>query len=177
MEISELQVIDTAIKIGLGSLITLVGTFLVTWLNHRNERKKESRKRFYDSLESVSSNIEEVTHVSLRYWALIIEWVRNNAQDMDLTEKRYEELERTKSELFDQFKNLTVAESKLMLLGLTNISSQVRDYGEFLKELRRKYYDGKQSLKESDMDDVREELLNKRKLIFEELAKSYKKGL
>ncbi|HHF3044336.1 hypothetical protein WMQ59_23020 [Vibrio diabolicus] len=109
----------------------------------------------------MSSNIEEVTHVSLRYWALIIEWVRNNAQDMDLTEKRYEELERTKSELFDQFKNLTVAESKLMLLGLTNISSQVRDYGEFLKELRRKYYDGKQSLKESDMDDVREELLNK----------------
>lgn len=90
MEITELQVIDTAIKIGLGSLITLVGTFLVTWLNHRNERKKESRKRFYDSLESVSSNIEEVTHVSLRYWALIIEWVRNNAQDMDLTEKRYE---------------------------------------------------------------------------------------
>lgn len=64
-----------------------------------------------------------------------------------------------------------------MLLGLTNISSQVRDYGEFLKELRRKYYDGKQSLKESDMDDVREELLNKRKVIFEELAKSYKKGL
>lgn len=61
--------------------------------------KKESSKRFYDSLESVSSNIEEVTHLLLRYWALIIEWVQNNAQDLDLTDKRYEELERTKSEL------------------------------------------------------------------------------
>lgn len=40
MEITELQVIDTNIKIGVGSLITLVGTFLITWLNHRNERKK-----------------------------------------------------------------------------------------------------------------------------------------
>ncbi|SIR08605.1 hypothetical protein SAMN05920897_1371 [Alkalispirochaeta americana] len=177
MEITELQVIDTAIKIGLGSLITLVGTFLVTWLKHQNDRKKESRKRFYDYLESVSSNIEEVTHVSLRYWALIIEWVRNNKQGMDLTDKRSEELERTKSELFDQFKNLTVAESKLMLLGLTHISSQVRDYGEFLKELRGKYYDGNQSLNESDLDDVRQELLSKRKSIFQELAKSYKKGL
>ncbi|MBF9000559.1 hypothetical protein [Vibrio nitrifigilis] len=177
MEVTELQVIDTAIKIGLGSLITLIGTFLVTWLNHRNERKKESRKRFYDSLESVSSNIEEVTHVSLCYWALIIEWVRNNKQGMGLTEKRSEELERTKSELFDQFKSLTVAESKLMLLGLTNISTQVRDYGEFLKDLRRKYYDGNKSLNESDMDNVRQELLQKRKTIFEALAKSYKKGL
>lgn len=64
-----------------------------------------------------------------------------------------------------------------MLLGLTNISSQVRYYGEFLKELRSKYYVGKSSLKESDMDNVREGLLNKRKLIFEELVKSYKKGL
>lgn len=177
MATTELEVIDTAIKIGLGSLITLIGTFLVTWLNHRNERKKESRKRFYDGLESVSANIEEITHVSLRYWALVIEWVRNNAQSMELTDKRYEELEKTKIDLFDQFKNLTVAESKSMLLGLTDISSQIRDYGDFLKELRRNYYDGKESLKVSDMDNVRIELLKKRKLIFIELAKSYKKGL
>lgn len=177
MATTELEVIDTAIKIGLGSLITLVGTFLVTWLNHRNERKKESRKRFYDSLESVSTNIEEITHVSLRYWALVIEWVRNNAQDMELTKKRSEELDKTKSDLFDQFKNLTVAESKLMLLGLTHISTLIRDYGEFLKEFRRKYYDGKESLKESEMDEVRTALLSKRKAIFSELAKSYKKGL
>ena len=177
MATTELEVIDTAIKIGLGSLITLTGTILVTWLNHRNERNKDSRKRFYDSLESISSNIEEITHVSLRYWALVVEWVRNNAQSMDLTEKRKEELEKTKSELFDQFKNLTVAESKLMLLGLTHISSQIRDYGEFLKEFRRKCYDGKESLKEIDMDEARIQLLIKRKSIFNELARSYKKGL
>ncbi|TMO77189.1 hypothetical protein CWC16_17310 [Pseudoalteromonas sp. S3776] len=67
MATTELEVIDTAIKIGLGSLITLAGTFLVTWLNHRNDRKKESRKRFYDSLELISTNIEETTHASLRY--------------------------------------------------------------------------------------------------------------
>jgi hypothetical protein len=177
MATTELEVIDTAIKIGLGSLITLTGTFLVTWLNHRNDRKKESRKRFYDSLELISTNIEETTHASLRYWALIIEWVRNNAQGMGLTDKRSEELVKTKDDLFDQFKNLTVAESKLMLLGLTDISSQIRDYGEFLKELRRKYYDGNTSLKESDMDAVRSTLLDKRKSIFSELSKAYKKGL
>ncbi|TMO77188.1 hypothetical protein CWC16_17305 [Pseudoalteromonas sp. S3776] len=96
---------------------------------------------------------------------------------MELTDKRSDELVKTKDDLFDQFKNLTVAESKLMLLGLTDISSQIRDYGEFLKELRRKYYDGNTSLKESDMNAVRSKLLDKRKLLFSELAKAYKKGL
>ncbi|TLU61221.1 hypothetical protein FE810_15480 [Thalassotalea litorea] len=65
MATTKLEIIDTAIKIGLGSHLAMVGTFLVTRLNHQNELRKESRKRFYDSLEGVSSNIEEITHISL----------------------------------------------------------------------------------------------------------------
>ncbi|MDP2537270.1 hypothetical protein [Alteromonas stellipolaris] len=174
---TKLEVIDSAIKIGLGSLITLIGTFLVAWLNHRNDHKKERNKRFYDSLEKISVSIEETTHMSLRYWALIIEWVRNNQQGMALTNKRAEELEKTKSELFDMFKHLTVAESQLMLLGLQNISCEIREYGEFLKNMRRSYYDGNESLKESDLDDVRSELLEKRKAIFDSLSNAYRSGL
>lgn len=174
---TKLEILDSAIKIGLGSLITLVGTFLVAWLNHRNDHKKERNKRFYDALEKTSVNIEETTHTSLRYWALIIEWVRNYHQGMALTEKRTEELEKTKQDLIDMFKHLTVAESQLMLLGLDSVASQVRDYGEFLKQMRRKYYDGNSMLEESDMDAVRTELLDKRKAIFGSLAGVYKSGL
>ncbi|WP_027710494.1 hypothetical protein [Zooshikella ganghwensis] len=109
MATTVIEVVDTAVKIGLGGLITLLGTILVTKLNHGHENSKDVRKRHFDALESVGSDIEEMTHVCLRYWALIIEWARNAAQDMDLTEKRKEELERTKEDLFNQFKSLTVA--------------------------------------------------------------------
>ncbi|TLU61222.1 hypothetical protein FE810_15485 [Thalassotalea litorea] len=72
---------------------------------------------------------------------------------------------------------MTVAESKIMLLGLPEIATQLKEYGEFLAEFRRRFYDGKSSLTERDMDNVRIELLNKRKAIFDDLAQSYRKGV
>jgi len=177
MATSIIEVIDTGVKIGLGSLITLVGTYVVTKINHKHDHDKESRKRFYDSLEVVGANIEEITHIALRYWALIIEWSRNNEQGMGLTSKRQDELEKTKNDLFDQFKNLTVAESKLLLLNLSKQSKLVREYGEFITELRRKYYEGKNGLTEEDMKSVRLTLLQKREKLFESLAEAYANGL
>ncbi|EAA6274353.1 hypothetical protein DU195_17660 [Salmonella enterica subsp. enterica serovar Telhashomer] len=142
------EVVDTAVKIGLGGIITLTGTFIISRMNHKHEFNKDKNRRYYDCLEVVSEQIEDMTHVSLRYWALVIEWVRNNEQyGLGLTEKRQEELNKTKSDLFDQFKNLTVAESKLLLLGLTESSLFLRDYGDYLKEMRRNYYDGKPNIK------------------------------
>ena len=172
-----IEVIDTAVKIGLGGAITLLGTLLVTKLNHSHDHSKEKGKRHYDSLESVGADVEEITHVALRYWALIIEWVRNNSQGMDLTDKRKEELEKTKDDLFNSFKNLTVAESKLLLLGLDEPAKLLRSYGDFLKSMRRNCYYEKESLTVQHMNEARDELLNKRQALFSALSTAYKSGL
>jgi len=172
-----IEVIDTAVKIGLGGLITIVGTYVVTKLNHKHEYSKERSKRHYDALEKVGENIEETTHVALRYWALIIEWARNNKQDLGLSEQRQQELEKTKLDLFDCFKNLTIAESKLLLLGLNDSAVLLREYGEFLKDMRRQYYDGNHQLTEEKMDEVRRNLLNKREVLFRALAGNYNDDL
>ncbi|HBA2761824.1 TPA: hypothetical protein J6N83_004008 [Escherichia coli] len=96
---------------------------------------------------------------------------------MDLTRERQEELNKTKLDLFDNFKSLTVAESKLLLLGLTDTSVALRDYGDYLKAMRRNYYDGKPDIKESDLENVRVTLLYKRKVLFDFLSRDYKKGI
>lgn len=177
MAVTTIEVIDTAVKIGLGGVITIVGTFLVTRLSHKHEYKKERNRRFFDALEHSSTLIEETTHVALRYWALIIEWVRNTNDGMELAPHRKEELEKTKIDLFNEFKSLTVAESKLMLLGLTKSATMVREYGDLLKEMRRKCYDGNKSLSEAAMSDFRERILSKRQELFTELSNVFKKGL
>ena len=177
MALTTIEVIDTAVKIGLGGLITIVGTFIVTRLNHDHEHKKERSKRFFDALEQSSNLIEETTHVALKYWALVIEWVRNRDDGMELAPHRKEELEKIKSDLFNEFKSLTVAESKLLLLGLTVPAAMLREYGDVLKEMRRKCYDGKKSLTEKEMDEVRETILSKRQALFVELSNAYKNGL
>jgi hypothetical protein len=96
---TSIEVVDTAVKIGLGSLITLAGTYVITRLNHEHENSQEKRKRYFDALESVGADVEEVTHGALRYWALVVEWARNNRQGLGLTEQRQKELDTTKSEL------------------------------------------------------------------------------
>jgi nitrogenase molybdenum-iron protein alpha/beta subunit len=103
----------------------------------------------------------------------VVEWARDNQQGLGLTDRRQKELYNTKAELFDQFKNLTVAESKLMLLGLSAQSALLRQYGEFLKRMRCQYFEGKEGLSVESMDSAREELLGKRAALFLSLSEAY----
>ncbi|RIZ55148.1 hypothetical protein [Vibrio sp. PID23_8] len=172
-----IEVVDTAVKIGLGGLITLLGTLAVTKLNHSHDNSKETRKRFFDTLETVSADIEEITHVSLKYWAFVTELVRNQERGLELSENRKLEFEETKTELFYQFKSVTVSESKLMLLGLKEQAVLIREYGECLKDMRRNYHEFRKSVTEADMEKVRIELLAKRESLFTSLSCAYKNGL
>ncbi|EJF6798078.1 peptidase M14, partial [Escherichia coli] len=49
------EVVDTAVKIGFGGIITLTGTFIISKMNHKHEFDKDKSRRYYDSLESVST--------------------------------------------------------------------------------------------------------------------------
>ena len=167
-----IEVIDTAIKIGLGGLITITGTIFMTRLNHKHEFKKEKTKRFFDTLEQISSLIEETTHVSLRYWALVNEWVYHGK----LEQQREEELEKTKINLFNEFKSLTVAESKLLLLGLKEEASLLRDYGTHLGKMRSNYFVGKKDLTTNEMSEIRQIMLSKREELFKKLSSAYQNG-
>jgi hypothetical protein len=172
-----IEVIDTAIKIGLGGLIGFVGTYTVTKLNHSYYSNKDKSKRHYDALEQVASHIEEFSHVALKYWALVVECVRVEKDGKTWPKERSDKLDVVKAEYFSEAKNVTVAESKLFLLGLSTASEKLGIYTEFLKVLWRKYYVGKSGLTEKEMDEAHEELLKLRQEFFNELSIAYKNGL
>jgi hypothetical protein len=118
-----------------------------------------------------------VLHVALKYWALVVECVRVENDGKTWPKERSDQLDIVKAEYFSEAKNVTVAESKLLLLGLSAASEKLGIYTEFLKVLRRKYYVGKSGLTEKEMDEAREELLKLRQEFFNELSISYKNGL
>lgn len=170
MELSSLQILDTAVKIGLGSIITLFGTYLVTKINHNHEYRKDKNNRFFNSMEEISSLIEDTTHISLKYWALVNEWTSKKA---NFKLYREEELKKVEVELFHSFKNLTVAESKLMLLGLKEESILLREYGMLLSKLRSNFFKGNNEVTLESMKQIREEILNKRESLFFSLSQVY----
>ncbi|MFN3770112.1 MAG: hypothetical protein ACK4TD_17215 [Ectopseudomonas guguanensis] len=172
-----IEVIDTAIKIGLGGIIGFASTYVVTKLNHKHDSRKDITKRHYDALEQVAAHVEVFSHVALKYWALVAECVRVENDGREWPKERSEQLDLAKAEYFSEAKNITVAESKLLLLGLESSSVKLRKYTDFLKTLRRQYYIGKAGLTEKEMDEAREELLQLRQEFFAELSSAYKNGL
>ncbi|MGI2170364.1 hypothetical protein ACROAE_09225 [Shewanella sp. MF05960] len=61
-DLTVLQIIDNAVKIGLGGIIAVIGTVTVTNRKNKHEESVERNKRIDEILESVALNIVEVTH-------------------------------------------------------------------------------------------------------------------
>lgn len=63
-----LSIVDTAVKIGLGALISGVATYWVTKLNHENDIAKTKIKRQRELLEDIAGQTEEFSNAVLKYW-------------------------------------------------------------------------------------------------------------
>jgi hypothetical protein len=66
---TRLEVIDSAIKIGLGALIGLVSSVAISFLTARHERKKEVRGRRLNAIEKSAVDFETQTAVFLRLYS------------------------------------------------------------------------------------------------------------
>jgi len=175
MDTNLLSVVDTAVKIGLGALISGLATYTVTRLNHNKEIEKERINRQRELLEEIASQTEEFSTTVLKYWAYMIEYIRYVENNKEVPEDLDARIEKSAKDLFDKFTHLSSAEGKLILIGATEAQEKIRDFGEYVKDFRRKAWQGNKALTESDLDNYRENILNKRKSLYEEIRRVYTK--
>lgn len=168
-----LSIIDTAVKIGLGALISGIATYWVTKLNHENDIAKTKLKRQRELIEEIAAQTEEFSSATLKYWAYLVEHVRYAERDKQPPEHLPTRIKSAEIELFDKFSQLASAEGKLILLGSNNAQELLRDYGEYIKEFRRIAWHGNTSLKEADLEAFRSKILIKRKALYEEIRAAY----
>lgn len=154
-----LEVIDTAVKVGLGALISGGSAYWMAKSKTRDDYRRERLNRHHGLLEKSAEQLESFSHVVLRYWALIIEWVRYKDKNIAMPPERVEELDKTKVELFSAFSDLTSAESKLLLLGHAEAQKLLRNFGDLAKHIRRNAWEGNNSLTEAQMEEYRTQLL------------------
>jgi len=168
-----IDVLDTAVKIGLGALISATATYLHSKYKDKADSAKEYEKRHRSLLEQVAEQAEQLNHVYLKYWALVIEWVRYNKNDKEWPEERRSELEVTKNELFVSFGALTSAESKLLLVGENKAYLKLRELGDAVVQFRRSFYVDKNSLTESELDKKKSEIRELREELYKLLSSTY----
>lgn len=167
-----IEVVDSAVKIGLGALIAGVIAFLLSSTQHRNELKKAKVEREFEMLKEVAEKVENFNHIALRYWALSSDWRRRLILDSSI--EKPNELSVTQNEFFDSFKELTKSESLLLLFGYKDASVQVREYGDLIRDFYNRVKDMNKPFEINDATNYRKSMIDKRSELFSLLNEIYK---
>ena len=173
MPTTTLDIIDSAVKIGLGALISGFATYQVGKFNHKKDLLKSRIARERELVEHISGQIEIFSSKTLIYWAYMVELVntriRKKPETADLTER----IEKAASELFDSFNELTSAEGKLILLGADECQNSLREYGDCVKSFRKTIWVGNVGITIEEMESFRTEIYNKRLAALRKLKELY----
>lgn len=173
MTSSLLEVLDTAVKIGLGAAISGLATHLhARWANRREEGRERYDRRV-QSLEFIAEHVEDFTHDALMYWALITDWGARTSKSESVPPEKLLQIEESKKSLFVGFKHITVSEARLLLLGELKAQKLIREYGDTVVKLAKKAWVGGPPLSRADADTCRQDILNARSLFFTEMSRLY----
>ena len=167
-----IEVVDSAVKIGLGALIAGVIAFLLSSTQHRNELKKARVDREFEMLKEVAEKAENFNQTALKYWSLSSDWRRRLAIDNSI--EKPIELSIAQNDFFDSFKELTKAESLLLLFGYGNASLKVREYGESIIDFYNRVKNIDLPFNSSDASNYRKSMIDKRSELFSLLNEIYK---
>jgi hypothetical protein len=168
-----LDVLDTAVKIGLGALIATVGALVSAKISHGRELAKEWRNRKCRVLEDVAELTENFSNAILRYWALISELGSLRAKDKPMAPERVEKLQTAQEDVWRAWKDISISEARLLLLGLEDAQKLCREYGELVTRFMKVAWPEGPSLTRDESLRWRAELLAARASFYKMLSAAY----
>lgn len=166
-----LEVIDSAVKIGLGALIAGLSALALAKAQHRNTLAKDRAEREFQLLKEIAEKVERFTHTALKYWALSADWHRALRKDPDV--KKSAQLRAAQDELFARFNDITTAEATLLLLGQEDAQAQLRTYGDYVVSFRKTASNSAEPLSDEIINDYRTYFLRARSSLFKKLHSIY----
>lgn len=164
-EMTTLDIIDTAVKIGFGALISGATAYVITRLKYRSDLNKELLSRRQVLLERVANQVEELNRVYLKYYASMLNFIRDKKEGIEWSGYEKDEHKEVTKDLNAGFQELTSAEAKLLLLGETDAYDTLRTYGTKIHAFTQKVvYGNRENLEERDivslMNEIREARIN-----------------
>ena len=163
-----LELIDSSIKVGIGVLIATM--FSIIFFNRRQQRPLNAEQRRLEILESISADVGNVSHIFAKYSALTVESIRFGAR-WPIT--RSQELDIVSQNLADEFRKLSDAESKLLMLGEKALEKNLRLYGSKIAAFRRQVYVGRTDISEEEILAMKRDINLLREQFYDFLSKKY----
>ena len=168
-----LEIIDSAVKIGLGALIAGASAWALARGQYSHDLRKSKVAREFELLKDIAEKVERFTHSALKYWAISADWHR--ARRTNPNAIKSDTLLSAQKELFSRFNELTSAEAFLLLLGQKSAQAQLRAYGEHVMVYRRSVSRSAAPMSDGQIEDYRMYILKARESFFEHLNEMYGK--
>jgi len=111
-----IQVVDSAMKIGLGALISGVATYWVTRSSHSREIEKQAILRKKELIEKISQEFEIFWNSYREYSIESLEYIRRIKTTDDIPSSLFDQLKKTSENVREKINNLSTAQSLMLLL-------------------------------------------------------------
>ncbi|WP_216938372.1 MULTISPECIES: hypothetical protein [unclassified Acinetobacter] len=162
-----IDVIDTAIKISLGALITGVIAYLNQKANISAATTKDKLQFNRNLLTQISTDIEEINHLILKMWSIFDFETKKSINN----EKVYERLDPLRGSLFNDFNLLSKNEGLLLLHGYNEQQEKLRFYGELLGKFNTYTLFKSEEVRPETTAQYRIKILEARKELYKSLNK------
>lgn len=178
MELAWIDIVDSAVKIGLGAAVTAIGTLIITKKNHEADRRKELRKHKLDVIEDVSVKAENYFSTYLRLRNKVAGFVKtyNHSEELPTAEVNktvMDALRALDSDLMTILEERRYCEAKLKLLGQKEAALHLYNSNSVISDLRQKlFFDNVIPTKEFLEENLKQFGIHK-KLYEEKLAAFY----
>lgn len=176
------DVVDTAVKIGFGSLITGVFAYLGIRQSSRSEKEKYILSHRINLIETIAGNIEAHIHAVDMFWALASGIARNQrdagSQDRTLSSDRISRLRERNKVMTGSWESREFAIARLRVMGASAVVDSLYDFKTVEKKFRDKIMFGCIQRGEDlptydDLNIVRKDLNSAKREVYDSLSEFY----
>lgn len=133
-ELTALQVVDSAVKIGLGALITAVSGYLVLKRTQRGQIAAEYREEKRQTIGDLTEAIGRMSHRALDFWSYLNDREINKGRGVQMPEDIEERLNDSQRQFHASFEKLTRVEGKYFVIAGEVKYQQLIEYGRLLAQ-------------------------------------------
>lgn len=172
-----INIADTAIKIGLGSLISGAFTYLGVKLNHQSSKDKFILENNVKLIETVSEDVETY-FLALESYVSIIAGITKRHRDSNkpntaFTEKQWEVIKDRDKSLSVGWDRNKAAASRLRLLNAHNIAESLDEFRNIQKEIRDQIVFEHKVPTYDAVDELREKIHKNKKDVYKKISELY----
>jgi hypothetical protein len=174
MALTWIEVADTAIKIGLGAVVSGVGAYVLAQLSHKNSISKEVVSRKIAILEEVNELASVYFYYVTRLTNSVDGMLTANPEreGADFNDDEYEFLHRNEDNLTEILEKRNRAIAKARLLKLSSAADEILKFNEILSDYRKAVIFGRRFPTAKDMANWQSKF-NERRLEFYRLTSDY----